>query len=209
VADAKQTRLASGGTGFEVIRETVWLFGDPAQTVKLPIPHKPTGITVQWAAAGIAIRWQAAEDCNGNPVAGYNIYRSTSPGGIYVKINAELITETEFLDTDPQGASAAGVAISSLSSFYYGVTAVDDSGDESAQTLGAGTATFVSASDGGSGGGSGGGGCFINSSVQFRLLQGFLKWLIVFAGLIASFCINARKAFLKVVKRSAHESIDC
>jgi hypothetical protein len=170
LVDAKQTLLANGGAAFEEVSETFVLFGDPAQTLKIPIPHKPTGIEVLQTAAGIVISWQAVEDCDGNPVAGYNVYRSTSPGGIYVKINTELIAETEFLDTDPQGASAAGLDSSSVSTFYYGVTAVDDSGDESAQTLGASATIFGSTPDGGSssGSGGGGGGCFISIATQSK-----------------------------------------
>ena len=30
------------------------------------------------------ISWQAAADSSGNPVAGYNVYRSSTPDGIYI-----------------------------------------------------------------------------------------------------------------------------
>jgi hypothetical protein len=173
LADAKQTLLANGGAAYEEVSETFLLFGDPALALKIPLPHKPTGVEVQQTEAGIAISWQAVEDCNGNPVAGYNVYRSTSPGANYIKINTELITETEFLDTNPQGVSAAGFG-SSASTSYYGVAAVDDSGDESAQTLGASAAIFFSESDGG---GSGGGGCFISVTAESRNWPGL--WLLV------------------------------
>jgi hypothetical protein len=193
VADAKQTLLANGGAAYEEVSETFLLFGDPALALKIPIPHKPTGVEVQQTEAGIAISWQAVEDCNGNPVAGYNVYRSTSPGGNYIKINTELITATEFLDTNPQGLSAASFG-SSVSTFYYGVAAVDDSGDESAQTLGSSPAAIVSSS----GAGGGGGGCFISTSAQSRLFQGIWIWVIVFISLIVLLCIKAQSAAPKV-----------
>jgi hypothetical protein len=186
VADAKQTLLANGGMAFEEVSETFLLFGDPALALKIPIPHKPAGVEVQQTEAGIAISWQAVEDCNGNPVAGYNVYRSTSPGGNYIRINAELIAGTEYLDTDPQGASAAGSEDGSAGTFYYGLTAVDDSGDESAQTLGASAAILGSASDGGSSGG--GGGCFISVTAESKNWPGlwvfvlFLSSIAIFIG---------------------------
>ena len=187
IAFAKQTLLANGGEAFEKISETFLLFGDPALRLKVPLPHKPTGVEVQRTDAGIAISWQAATDCNGNPVAGYYVYRSTSPGGNYIKINAELITETEFLDTDPGsvGASSGGGA----GTYYYGVTSVDDSGDESARTLGSSPAAIGSSS----GAGAGGAGCFINTTAQSQPLQGIWIWVIGFVSLIVFFGIQARR----------------
>ncbi|MGD2187352.1 MAG: C25 family cysteine peptidase, partial [Desulfobacterales bacterium] len=136
ISDAKQTLLANGGTAVEEISETFLLFGDPALTLKIPVPYKPTEVEIQLTAEGIKLSWQAAEDSSGNPVAGYNVYRSSTPAGNYIKINTELITETEFLDTDAGGVSASSAGGSGGGAFYYGVTSVDDSGDESAQTLG-------------------------------------------------------------------------
>ena len=72
---------------------------------------------------------------DGNPVAGYNVYRSQSADGIYTKINGILITDTEYLDTDPAGISAQDSGGSGTGSYFYGVTSVDSSGDESAQSL--------------------------------------------------------------------------
>jgi hypothetical protein len=133
---------------------------------------------VQRTQAGIFISWQAVEDSSGNPVAGYNIYRSSSAGGNYSKINIELITETEYLDSDPAGVSASSSGSSGGSIFYYGVTSVDDSGDESAQTLGASPA-ILGASSGGGGGGGGGaaGGCFINTVA--KSVSNWITWVLV------------------------------
>jgi hypothetical protein len=149
------------------------LLGDPALALKIPIPYKPTEVEIQSTEAGIKLSWQAANDSEGNPVAGYNVYRSSTPGGNYIKINTELITETEFLDTDPGGVMASGSGGSGGGIFYYGVTSVDDSGDESAQTLGASPAILGASS----GGGGGGGGCFISTvskSASYRI-----TWVLV------------------------------
>jgi len=197
IADAKQTLLANGGAAYEEVSKTFLLFGDPALALKIPIPRKPTGVDVQRREEGIHISWQAVEDSNGSAVAGYNVYRSTSSGGNYIKINTELITETEFLDPDPEGTSVASSSgISSASTFYYGVAAVDDSGDESARTLGSSPAAIGFSSGAGAGGG---GGCFISTITRSQPLQGIWIWVIVFASLMVFFCIKARKAALKVV----------
>jgi len=165
IADAKHTLLANGGTAYEEVSETFLLLGDPALTLQVPIPHKPTEIEVQRTQEGIIISWQAVEDSSGNPVAGYNIYRSASPDGNYSKINIELITETEYLDSDPEGVSASSSGSSASSTFYYGVTSVDSSGDESAQTLGASPASSGT-SEGGGGGDGAAGGCFIAATAE-------------------------------------------
>jgi hypothetical protein len=157
IASAKQTLLANGDAYFEQISQTFLLFGDPAQTLKIPLPRMPDGVTAHREGNTVRIRWNAALDANGNPVAGYNIYRANSPAGPYSRVNTQLVSGTEFADT--QGAVGIDESEGNGSS-YYGVTAVDSFGDESAQSLGISPASAASAA--GSGGG-GGGGCFIDT----------------------------------------------
>ncbi|MBW2437158.1 MAG: hypothetical protein JRF29_07755, partial [Deltaproteobacteria bacterium] len=192
IADAKQTLLANGGAAYEEISKTFLLFGDPALALQIPIPHKPTEIEVQRTQEGIMISWQSVEDSSGNPVAGYNVYRSSTPGGLYIKINTELITATEFLDTDPGGVGASSAGGSGGGTYYYGVTSVDDSGDESAQTLGSSPEAMGSSSGGG------GGGCFISVTAPSNSWQG--QWILVsiFISLAFISCIKARRAAPKV-----------
>jgi hypothetical protein len=181
IADAKQTLLANGGAAYEEVSETFLLLGDPALALKIPIPYKPTEVEIQPTEAGIKLSWQAANDSSGNPVAGYNVYRSSTPGGNYIKINTELITETEFLDTDPGGVSASSAAGSSGGTFYYGVTSVDDSGDESAQTLGASPASSGT-SEGGGGGAAGG--CFIAATAGSFSFKGLAAGFLIIIGVV-------------------------
>jgi len=54
-------------------------------------------------------------------IAGYNVYRSTTSGGPYTKLNASLITGTAFTDT----------AIQAGQTYYYVFTAVNTSNVES------------------------------------------------------------------------------
>jgi hypothetical protein len=132
IADAKQTLLANGDTYFEQISDTFLLFGDPATTLKIPMPHVPTGVRVERKADGIHLRWDAVLDCDRNPVAGYNIYRAASAAGPFSKINIVLIINTVFVDTDGVAAMASG---GSSGDSYYAVSAVDSSGFESVQSL--------------------------------------------------------------------------
>ena len=156
VAFAKQTLLANGDAYFEQISQTFLLFGDPAQTLKIPLPRMPSGVKGYRHADGkVRIVWNAALDSNGNAVAGYNIYRASAPAGPYSRVNTELVTGTEFFNTeDAVGIAEGGAGGGS----YYGVTAVDSFGDESAQSLGISPAAVASAA------GSAAGGCFIDTA---------------------------------------------
>ncbi len=65
------------------------------------------------------LTWGASTSSN---VAGYNVYRSTTSGGTYTKLNSSLVTSTTFTD----GTSQPG------QTYFYVATAVDGSGNESA-----------------------------------------------------------------------------
>ncbi|MGA1870349.1 MAG: DUF2341 domain-containing protein [bacterium] len=123
---AKQILLANWG-GLQDVSESFLLFGDPAMGLKVPLPTKPEGISSLGCVGtegGVTISWQEARDCEGEPVAGYNLYRSTTPSGSFAKINSELITETSYEDSSGM----------SMTLYYYVVTSVDNSGDESVRS---------------------------------------------------------------------------
>jgi hypothetical protein len=193
IADAKQTLLANGGSGYEEISKTFLLFGDPALALQIPVPHKPKQIKVKRTQKGIMISWQAVADSSGDPVAGYNVYRSSTPDGIYIKINTEMITATEFADTDPGGVGASNAGGGDGAN-YYGITSVDGSGDESAQTLGSSPASIGSSSGGGGGGAGGGGGCFISATSPSNNWQGLWIFALIMISLTCVFSIKARRA---------------
>jgi hypothetical protein len=123
VSSAKQTLLANGGSQYEDISETFLLFGDPAMTLKIPIPRRPSGLQAQGQAGDVALSWEGAKDCNGGAVSGYNLYRSMTSGGDYTKVNTSLITGTEYDDTGLEEGT-----------HYYVVTSVDSDGDESVRS---------------------------------------------------------------------------
>jgi hypothetical protein len=151
ISYAKQQLLADGA-GYQDVSTTFLLFGDPAMRLKVPLPTMPSGVGVQVIAGGISLSWQSSTDCNGNGVVGYNVYRSTTPGSNYTKVNQGVISGTSFVDGTP-----------TTGTWYYVVKSVDGDGVESA----ASAAVSVSAGDrslgGSSAGGGGGGGCFITT----------------------------------------------
>jgi fibronectin type 3 domain-containing protein len=88
-------------------------------TVDAP-PAAPSGLVATGSSTGIALNWN--DNVEGD-LAGYNVYRASSAGGAYVKLNTSgLLTSSAYNDTSaPTGATS-----------FYRVTAVDDAGNESA-----------------------------------------------------------------------------
>lgn len=82
-------------------------------------PAAPTSLT---AAAGdclVSLTWDANTESD---LAGYNVYRSMTPGIGYALQNASLLNSPEFTDSD----------VGYYTTYYYVVTAVDTDGLESA-----------------------------------------------------------------------------
>jgi hypothetical protein len=182
VAAAKEQLLANGGALYQETANTFMLFGDPATVLKLPLPRRPTGLTALRQADGtVALAWSAALDCDGNPVAGYHLYRrgSTEPG--YTRLNAALITALAYTDAGLITAPAGAI-------YYYALGAVDAEGEQSVKSAAiALTVSAPDAGDPGTGGtagtaaGSGGGaGCFL-STAGWKLSQDLLAPLGVIA----------------------------
>lgn len=65
----------------------------------------------------VSLRW----DPSTSPVAGYNVYRSSTPGGPYAKINSAVAASTSYLDSSVQSGMT----------YYYVSTAVSTGGLES------------------------------------------------------------------------------
>jgi hypothetical protein len=88
-------------------------------TVQRVINAQGAGTCVTSASSHVvSINWAASASSN---IAGYNIRRSTISGGPYTLVNAALITSLTFDD----------VSIQPGQPYYYVVTAVDNSGNES------------------------------------------------------------------------------
>jgi pectate lyase len=94
-----------------------WLYIPPDVTA----PAKPTGLS---AAAGNAIVLLNWNDNTESDLAGYNIYRSTTSGSGYTKLNTDVLTTSDYTDS----------SVTNETTYYYVVTAADTSDNESAQS---------------------------------------------------------------------------
>lgn len=79
-------------------------------------PPSPRLVQARTTGEGIEITWEPVFDYD---LAGYNIYKSNLPNGIYIKINKEISSELRFIDKEGKTTE------------YYKVKAVDTSGNES------------------------------------------------------------------------------
>jgi fibronectin type 3 domain-containing protein len=83
-------------------------------------PPAPTGLTATVTGADVELDWANA---SGSDIGGYNVYRSATQTGPYMKLNTGLITVSRFTDL--------GLADGT---WFYRVTTVDTAGNESAQS---------------------------------------------------------------------------
>ena len=91
-------------------------------TVNSNATGSPTTITLsgtgQAVSHSVALAWNAST----STVSGYNVYRSTTNGSGYVKINSSLVAGVSYTDS----------AVQSSTTYYYVTAAVDSEGNESA-----------------------------------------------------------------------------
>jgi chitinase len=72
---------------------------------------KPHAVNLSWSAST-------------SSVSGYNVYRSTTSGSGYTKLNSSLVTGTTYTDSNVQSGTT----------YFYVTTSVDSGGDESAHS---------------------------------------------------------------------------
>ena len=77
------------------------------------------------AAVEVTATWSANSESD---LAGYNIYRSSTSGSGYVKLNSSIIAKT----SSPQYVDSISGSVETT--YYYVVTAVDTSGNESSSS---------------------------------------------------------------------------
>jgi len=129
--------LLANSTEHQDIVNTFQLFGDPAMELKIPVPKSPTGLVAAPGSGGVSLSW---EENTESDLSGYNLYRSSTSGTGYEKVNPSLITGTSYQDE----------AVSEAMTYYYVLTAVDTASLESGYSAEANLALD-----------SGSGGCFI------------------------------------------------
>ena len=89
------------------------------QTLDLTFPGPPFNLASVGEADAVKLTW----DPNSDPdLAGYNIYRSTNPAGPFTRVNPIPTDRIAYFHDE---------ALPPLTRFYYRVTAVDSSGNES------------------------------------------------------------------------------
>jgi hypothetical protein len=108
---AKLALIVSDGMGERIV-----------QVLDLTYPATPTTLKGLGAATSIALTWKHNTEAD---LYGYNIYRSAAQVGPYVKVNSVPTGRVGYY-TDP--------GLVPLTRYYFKVTAVDSSGNESAQS---------------------------------------------------------------------------
>jgi Tfp pilus assembly protein PilX len=117
LALATSTGVISGtpsGTGTSSFTVRVTDANGQTATQALSITINPVGGSV---SLSVGLRWDAST----SPVAGYNLYRATTSGGPYTKLNSTVIAGTSYTDN----TVVAG------RTYYYVVKSVDSTNTES------------------------------------------------------------------------------
>ena len=81
-------------------------------------PAAPTGLTAIAGDSTISLNWN---DNSEGDLDGYNVYRSTTSGSGYVQLNGSLLSSSDYIDN----------SVVNGTTYYYVVTAVDTSSNES------------------------------------------------------------------------------
>ena len=145
-ANVSISQIAAGGTGFTLSGASTPVTLTPNQILTFSVIFSPSStgsftgtVTVTSNATGspatitlsgtgvqattshtVTLNWTAST----STVSGYNVYRSTTSGTGYVKINGALVAALTYSDSTVQSATT----------YYYVTTAVDSSGNESADS---------------------------------------------------------------------------
>ncbi len=92
-----------------------------SKSLDFVVPSAPTGLVFTSTESSIALTWDARDSADVD-LAGYLVYRSTTSGSGFAQLSHELIRS---------GARYVDGSLSLSSQFYYQVTGVDSSGNES------------------------------------------------------------------------------
>jgi Tol biopolymer transport system component/fibronectin type 3 domain-containing protein len=118
------TQLPNGSYTYRVTAvDTVGNESEPSDAAVVQVdivpPPVPFNLRVEVLSEGEALQvsWEHA----GDAIAGFNLYRSSTTGGPYSKVNDALLTDNAFLDTD----------LTNGAPYFYVAVAVDVVGNES------------------------------------------------------------------------------
>lgn len=114
-------------------------FLDPVKAIPTIRPDFPTGVYARNDHLKIKLFWNANTT---DTISGYNVYRSTTSGKGYTKVNSALITQTEYLN----------MSLTNGVTYYFVVTSVDNKSKESFYSdevvSTAGTVTYLQENEG-------------------------------------------------------------
>ena len=116
---------AKDAAGNALAANVTWSF--TTSSADVTPPSVPTGLTATATTSGVVVSWTGNTEAD---LAGYHVYRSASASVPFTtRLNAVLLTGPSYEDTlAPNGTS------------FYAVTAVDASGNQSAQSVAASAA---------------------------------------------------------------------
>lgn len=86
-----------------------------AEVLAIPTlyPYPPDRLNVRDNEDSVIISWKIDEVAN---IIGYNIYRTQTPGNSYIKINADIVQDSTYLDLDIENGKM----------YYYVITSIND-----------------------------------------------------------------------------------
>lgn len=142
-ANVTVSGITAAGTGFSLSAPGIPATLTPAQSLTFGVVFSPTvagsatgtvsiasnangspatialsGTGAQTSSHSVALTWIASTT---STVTGYNVYRSTTSGSGYVKLNSSVVSGLNYTDSNVQSATT----------YYYVTTAVDSGGNES------------------------------------------------------------------------------
>ena len=88
-------------------------------TESIPVPEAPVGLFGKLKKGNVLLYWESNIELD---LAGYNVYRSTTPGSGYQRINYSLVVKRKYIDEE---------ILDGDTHYYYVVTAVNEAGGES------------------------------------------------------------------------------
>jgi hypothetical protein len=101
------------------------------QRLDLVAPAPPIGLSGEGLTTSIKLRWTPSASAD---LLGYNVYRSTSPSGPFVRLNPYPTDRVSYYED---------VQLPPFTTYHYEVSAVDSSGNESDRLPGVGATTTL------------------------------------------------------------------
>lgn len=122
-SDASTTQVTNSGDG----NSSVAVVTTAAESggVDTTAPQTPTGLVAAAGDGEVNLSWDANSETD---LAGYSVYRSTTSGGSYTQLTTPLQTTSDY-------TGLRNSSIANGTQYFYVITAVDTTGNESGYSL--------------------------------------------------------------------------